>query len=79
MAPRNRIYQTILGVSKQLIVGFGILMVFLDNMDDCYCLHSNLRPFVVSTPQITRENYGMTEVMELVPGGESISVDKNNR
>ncbi|TNN89469.1 putative E3 ubiquitin-protein ligase HERC3 [Liparis tanakae] len=28
---------------------------------------------------ITRENYGMTEVMELVPGGESISVDKNNR
>uniref|UniRef100_A0A8C2WIP0 HECT and RLD domain containing E3 ubiquitin protein ligase 3 n=1 Tax=Cyclopterus lumpus TaxID=8103 RepID=A0A8C2WIP0_CYCLU len=37
------------------------------------------RPFVVSTPQITRENYGMTEVMELVPGGESISVDKNNR
>nr|XP_020447345.1 probable E3 ubiquitin-protein ligase HERC3 isoform X2 [Monopterus albus] len=28
---------------------------------------------------ITRENYGMTEVKELVPGGESISVDKNNR
>uniref|UniRef100_A0A3Q3FQA1 HECT and RLD domain containing E3 ubiquitin protein ligase 3 n=1 Tax=Labrus bergylta TaxID=56723 RepID=A0A3Q3FQA1_9LABR len=29
--------------------------------------------------QITRENYGMTEVKELVPGGESISVDRNNR
>ncbi|XP_068178250.1 probable E3 ubiquitin-protein ligase HERC3 isoform X2 [Antennarius striatus] len=28
---------------------------------------------------ITRENYGMTEVKELVPGGENISVDKNNR
>uniref|UniRef100_A0AAQ4PCZ4 HECT and RLD domain containing E3 ubiquitin protein ligase 3 n=1 Tax=Gasterosteus aculeatus aculeatus TaxID=481459 RepID=A0AAQ4PCZ4_GASAC len=29
--------------------------------------------------QITRENYGMTEVKELIPGGEGISVDKNNR
>ncbi|XP_068614172.1 probable E3 ubiquitin-protein ligase HERC3 [Brachionichthys hirsutus] len=28
---------------------------------------------------ITRENYGMTEVKELIPGGENISVDKNNR
>ncbi|XP_035993454.1 probable E3 ubiquitin-protein ligase HERC3 isoform X3 [Fundulus heteroclitus] len=28
---------------------------------------------------ITRENYGMTEIKELVPGGESIAVDKNNR
>ncbi|TMS22954.1 putative E3 ubiquitin-protein ligase HERC3 [Larimichthys crocea] len=28
---------------------------------------------------ITRDNYGMTEVKELIPGGESISVDKNNR
>uniref|UniRef100_A0AAV2LLI6 HECT domain-containing protein n=1 Tax=Knipowitschia caucasica TaxID=637954 RepID=A0AAV2LLI6_KNICA len=28
---------------------------------------------------ITRENYGMTEVKELVPGGENINVDKNNR
>uniref|UniRef100_A0A8C9XJ66 HECT and RLD domain containing E3 ubiquitin protein ligase 3 n=1 Tax=Sander lucioperca TaxID=283035 RepID=A0A8C9XJ66_SANLU len=28
---------------------------------------------------ITRENYGLTEVKELIPGGESISVDKNNR
>uniref|UniRef100_M4A648 HECT and RLD domain containing E3 ubiquitin protein ligase 3 n=1 Tax=Xiphophorus maculatus TaxID=8083 RepID=M4A648_XIPMA len=28
---------------------------------------------------ITRENYGMTEVKELIPGGESIAVDKNNR
>uniref|UniRef100_A0A671W1B7 HECT and RLD domain containing E3 ubiquitin protein ligase 3 n=1 Tax=Sparus aurata TaxID=8175 RepID=A0A671W1B7_SPAAU len=28
---------------------------------------------------ITRENYGMTEVKELIPGGESVSVDKNNR
>ncbi|XP_075888870.1 putative E3 ubiquitin-protein ligase HERC3 [Nelusetta ayraudi] len=28
---------------------------------------------------ITRENYGMTEVKELVPGGEGISVTKNNR
>uniref|UniRef100_A0A672YT66 HECT domain-containing protein n=1 Tax=Sphaeramia orbicularis TaxID=375764 RepID=A0A672YT66_9TELE len=26
-----------------------------------------------------QENYGMTEVKELIPGGESISVDKNNR
>lgn len=32
-----------------------------------------------SSPQITRENYGLTEVKELVPGGESVSVDKNNR
>lgn len=31
------------------------------------------------TCQITRESYGMTEVKELVPGGESISVNKNNR
>ncbi|XP_034043932.1 probable E3 ubiquitin-protein ligase HERC3 isoform X2 [Thalassophryne amazonica] len=28
---------------------------------------------------ITTENYGLTEVNELVPGGEMISVDKNNR
>ncbi|XP_039879857.1 probable E3 ubiquitin-protein ligase HERC3 isoform X2 [Simochromis diagramma] len=28
---------------------------------------------------ITRENYGMTEVKELIPGGESVAVDKNNR
>ncbi|KAF7667572.1 hypothetical protein LDENG_00055490 [Lucifuga dentata] len=28
---------------------------------------------------ITRENYGMTEVKELIPGGETIAVDKNNR
>uniref|UniRef100_A0A8C7ZD21 HECT and RLD domain containing E3 ubiquitin protein ligase 3 n=1 Tax=Oryzias sinensis TaxID=183150 RepID=A0A8C7ZD21_9TELE len=28
---------------------------------------------------ITRENYGMTEVKELVPGGESIAVDNTNR
>uniref|UniRef100_A0A3Q4MNC6 HECT and RLD domain containing E3 ubiquitin protein ligase 3 n=1 Tax=Neolamprologus brichardi TaxID=32507 RepID=A0A3Q4MNC6_NEOBR len=28
---------------------------------------------------ITRENYGMTEVKELIPGGESLAVDKNNR
>lgn len=28
---------------------------------------------------ITRENYGMTEVKELVPGGENVSVDKHNR
>uniref|UniRef100_A0A7N9ATE1 HECT and RLD domain containing E3 ubiquitin protein ligase 3 n=1 Tax=Mastacembelus armatus TaxID=205130 RepID=A0A7N9ATE1_9TELE len=28
---------------------------------------------------LTNENYGMTEVKELIPGGESISVDKNNR
>ena len=29
--------------------------------------------------QITREYYGVTEVVELVPGGESITVDNNNR
>uniref|UniRef100_A0A7N6ATJ0 HECT domain-containing protein n=1 Tax=Anabas testudineus TaxID=64144 RepID=A0A7N6ATJ0_ANATE len=34
---------------------------------------------IVFPCQITRENYGMTEVKELIPGGESISVDKNNR
>uniref|UniRef100_A0A8C6TYV2 HECT and RLD domain containing E3 ubiquitin protein ligase 3 n=1 Tax=Neogobius melanostomus TaxID=47308 RepID=A0A8C6TYV2_9GOBI len=28
---------------------------------------------------IIRENYGMTEIKELVPGGENISVDKHNR
>uniref|UniRef100_A0A8C4GXH6 HECT and RLD domain containing E3 ubiquitin protein ligase 3 n=1 Tax=Dicentrarchus labrax TaxID=13489 RepID=A0A8C4GXH6_DICLA len=33
----------------------------------------------LSPTEITRENYGMTEVKELIPGGESISVDKNNR
>uniref|UniRef100_A0AAQ5XD04 HECT domain-containing protein n=1 Tax=Amphiprion ocellaris TaxID=80972 RepID=A0AAQ5XD04_AMPOC len=39
----------------------------------------NSKLFAVFTPQITRENYGMTEVKELIPGGESIAVDKNNR
>uniref|UniRef100_A0A672HP20 HECT domain-containing protein n=1 Tax=Salarias fasciatus TaxID=181472 RepID=A0A672HP20_SALFA len=34
---------------------------------------------VVFSAQITRENYGMTEVKELIPGGEDIAVDKNNR
>ncbi|XP_054634415.1 probable E3 ubiquitin-protein ligase HERC3 isoform X2 [Dunckerocampus dactyliophorus] len=28
---------------------------------------------------ITRENYGVTEVKELIPGGQHISVDKHNR
>ncbi|XP_058497192.1 probable E3 ubiquitin-protein ligase HERC3 [Solea solea] len=28
---------------------------------------------------ITRQNYGVTEVKELIPGGECISVDRNNR
>uniref|UniRef100_A0AAQ4PF37 HECT and RLD domain containing E3 ubiquitin protein ligase 3 n=1 Tax=Gasterosteus aculeatus aculeatus TaxID=481459 RepID=A0AAQ4PF37_GASAC len=35
--------------------------------------------FWFSQTSITRENYGMTEVKELIPGGEGISVDKNNR
>uniref|UniRef100_A0A8C7KNT5 HECT and RLD domain containing E3 ubiquitin protein ligase 3 n=1 Tax=Oncorhynchus kisutch TaxID=8019 RepID=A0A8C7KNT5_ONCKI len=29
--------------------------------------------------QITREYYGLTEVKELIPGGDRITVDKNNR
>uniref|UniRef100_A0A8C7ZCT6 HECT and RLD domain containing E3 ubiquitin protein ligase 3 n=1 Tax=Oryzias sinensis TaxID=183150 RepID=A0A8C7ZCT6_9TELE len=33
----------------------------------------------LSPTEITRENYGMTEVKELVPGGESIAVDNTNR
>uniref|UniRef100_A0A8D3BTD1 HECT and RLD domain containing E3 ubiquitin protein ligase 3 n=1 Tax=Scophthalmus maximus TaxID=52904 RepID=A0A8D3BTD1_SCOMX len=33
----------------------------------------------LSPTEITRENYGMTEVKELIPGGESVSVDRNNR
>lgn len=35
--------------------------------------------FFILLFQITRENYGMTEVKELIPGGEEISVDKDNR
>lgn len=29
--------------------------------------------------QITEENYGATEVLELVPNGEDINVNKSNR
>ncbi len=29
--------------------------------------------------QITEENYGATEVLELVPNGEDLSVNKSNR
>uniref|UniRef100_A0A4W6BVK7 HECT and RLD domain containing E3 ubiquitin protein ligase 3 n=1 Tax=Lates calcarifer TaxID=8187 RepID=A0A4W6BVK7_LATCA len=39
----------------------------------------SLSIFFLHLQTITRENYGMTEVKELIPGGESISVDKNNR
>lgn len=46
----------------------------------CCCASRNpLNSAVLFARQITRENYGMTEVKELVPGGEGISVTKNNR
>lgn len=46
----------------------------------CCCASRNPQNSAVVFPrQITRESYGMTEVKELVPGGESISVTKNNR
>ncbi|XP_071391939.1 probable E3 ubiquitin-protein ligase HERC3 isoform X1 [Centroberyx affinis] len=40
-----------------------------DDVEETFCLNF----------AITRENYGLTEVKELIPGGESITVDKNNR
>ncbi|XP_067105977.1 probable E3 ubiquitin-protein ligase HERC3 isoform X1 [Osmerus mordax] len=40
-----------------------------DDIEEAFCLNF----------AITREYYGVTEVVELVPGGESIIVDKNNR
>ncbi|XP_076003795.1 putative E3 ubiquitin-protein ligase HERC3 isoform X2 [Genypterus blacodes] len=40
---------------------------------------SDLEETFCLTFSITRENYGMTEIKELIPGGESVTVDKNNR
>ncbi|XP_063074747.1 probable E3 ubiquitin-protein ligase HERC3 isoform X2 [Engraulis encrasicolus] len=40
-----------------------------DDIEDTFCLNF----------AITREYYGLTEVKELIPGGESIVVDKSNR
>uniref|UniRef100_A0A8C5BRH2 HECT and RLD domain containing E3 ubiquitin protein ligase 3 n=1 Tax=Gadus morhua TaxID=8049 RepID=A0A8C5BRH2_GADMO len=40
-----------------------------DDVEEVFCLNF----------AITRENYGLTEVMELIPGGEDISVDQSNR
>lgn len=40
-----------------------------DDIEEAFCLNF----------AITREHYGMTEVKELVPGGESITVDRSNR
>ncbi|XP_062852313.1 probable E3 ubiquitin-protein ligase HERC3 isoform X2 [Trichomycterus rosablanca] len=40
-----------------------------DNIEDTFCLN-----FAIS-----REYYGVTEVKELIPGGENITVDKSNR
>uniref|UniRef100_A0A667ZUN9 HECT and RLD domain containing E3 ubiquitin protein ligase 3 n=1 Tax=Myripristis murdjan TaxID=586833 RepID=A0A667ZUN9_9TELE len=40
-----------------------------DDVEETFCLNF----------AITRENYGLTEVKELIPGGENITVDKNNR
>ncbi|CAL8286877.1 unnamed protein product [Arctogadus glacialis] len=40
-----------------------------DDVEEVFCLNF----------AITRENYGLTEVMELIPGGEDISVDRSNR
>ncbi|KAM4603974.1 putative E3 ubiquitin-protein ligase HERC3 isoform 6-T7 [Polymixia lowei] len=40
-----------------------------DDVEEIFCLNF----------AITRENYGLAEVKELIPGGESITVDKNNR
>lgn len=45
----------------------------------CCASRNPLNSAVVFLCQITRESYGITEVKELVPGGESISVTKNNR
>lgn len=40
-----------------------------DDLEDTFCLNFT----------ITEENYGATEVLELVPNGESINVTKSNR
>lgn len=48
-------------------------------MARCCASRNPLNSAVVFPRQITRESYGMTEVKELVPGGESITVTKNNR
>uniref|UniRef100_A0A8B9RI51 HECT and RLD domain containing E3 ubiquitin protein ligase 3 n=1 Tax=Astyanax mexicanus TaxID=7994 RepID=A0A8B9RI51_ASTMX len=40
-----------------------------DDIEETFCLNF----------AITREHYGMTEVKELVPGGENITVDRSNR
>lgn len=40
-----------------------------DDVEEIFCLNFS----------ITREYYGLTEVKELVPGGENIAVDKSNR
>uniref|UniRef100_A0A4W5NHX3 HECT and RLD domain containing E3 ubiquitin protein ligase 3 n=1 Tax=Hucho hucho TaxID=62062 RepID=A0A4W5NHX3_9TELE len=39
-----------------------------DDVEETFCLNF-----------ITREYYGLTEVKELIPGGDRITVDKNNR
>ncbi|XP_072534619.1 probable E3 ubiquitin-protein ligase HERC3 [Salminus brasiliensis] len=40
-----------------------------EDIEEAFCLNF----------AITREHYGMTEVKELVPGGETITVDRSNR
>ncbi|KAI4884476.1 hypothetical protein NFI96_014104 [Prochilodus magdalenae] len=40
-----------------------------DDVEEAFCLNF----------AITREHYGVTEVKELVPGGENITVDRSNR
>uniref|UniRef100_A0A8C4RM49 HECT and RLD domain containing E3 ubiquitin protein ligase 3 n=1 Tax=Erpetoichthys calabaricus TaxID=27687 RepID=A0A8C4RM49_ERPCA len=40
-----------------------------DDIEDAFCLNFS----------ITRENYGVTEVKDLVPGGQNITVNKSNR
>uniref|UniRef100_A0A673YYV4 HECT and RLD domain containing E3 ubiquitin protein ligase 3 n=1 Tax=Salmo trutta TaxID=8032 RepID=A0A673YYV4_SALTR len=40
-----------------------------DDIEETFCLNF----------AITREYYGLTEVKELIPGGDRITVDKNNR
>uniref|UniRef100_A0AAZ3NU25 HECT domain-containing protein n=1 Tax=Oncorhynchus tshawytscha TaxID=74940 RepID=A0AAZ3NU25_ONCTS len=40
-----------------------------DDVEETFCLNF----------AITREYYGLTEVKELIPGGDRITVDKNNR
>lgn len=56
---------TVRGISSDSVHGASCLKEYFD-----VCIY-----FL----QITEENYGATEVLELIPNGENINVDKSNR